>query len=98
MPLPIAVAVAAACHGMPLAPTLSAYLQSFASNLVSAGMRLIPLGQAAGQGVIARLEPIVLQAARTAIDAELDEIGTAAPILDWCSMQHEAQYTRLFRS
>ena len=98
IPLPVVVAVAAAGHAMPLAPTLSAYLQSFAANLVSAGMRLIPLGQAAGQKVIAALEPIVADAANAASAAELDQIGSAVPIADWCSMQHETQYTRLFRS
>jgi urease accessory protein len=98
IPLPVAIAVAAACHAVPLAPTLSAYLHSFAANLVSAGMRLIPLGQSAGQAVIAALEPVVADAARAALEAELDEVGTAVPVVDWCSMQHETQYTRLFRS
>ena len=96
--LPIAVAVAAAAHGVPLEPALAAYLQSFAGNLVSAGIRLIPLGQTAGQRLVAALAPAVQEAAAAALATPLDEVGTAAPLLDWCSMRHETQYTRLFRS
>jgi urease accessory protein len=98
LPFAIAVAVAAAVQGIALQPALLAYLQAFAANLVSAGVRLVPLGQTDGQRVIAGLEPIVLRAALTAIETDLDELGTAAPLLDWCSMKHETQYTRLFRS
>jgi urease accessory protein len=32
------------------------------------------------------------------IATSLDEVGTATPLLDWCSLRHETQYTRLFRS
>jgi urease accessory protein len=98
LPFAVAVAIAAAAQRVALQPALIAYLQAFAANLVSAGVRLVPLGQTDGQRVIAGLEPIVLRAAQTAIEADLDELGTAAPLLDWCSMQHETQYTRLFRS
>jgi urease accessory protein len=77
---------------------LVAYLQSFAANLVSAGVRLVPLGQSDGQRTIAALEPVIARAARAAATAALDDIGSAAPMIDWCSMRHELQYTRLFRS
>jgi urease accessory protein len=96
--LPIAVGVAAKAHGVPLDATLMAYLHAFAGNLVSAGMRLIPLGQTEGQRAIAALEPAIADAARAARDTPLDAVGTAAPTIDWCSMRHETQYTRLFRS
>jgi urease accessory protein len=96
--LPVAVGVAAAAHEVPLAETLTAYLHSFAGTLVSAGVRLIPLGQSDGQRVIAALEPVIDGAARAVLATPLEEIGTAAPIIDRCSMRHETQYTRLFRS
>jgi urease accessory protein len=96
--LPIAVAVAAAAHRIPLAPSLAAYLHGFASNLVSAGMRLIPLGQSVGQDIVARLEPAIAACGAYALTASLDTLGTSAPLIDWCSMRHETQYTRLFRS
>ncbi len=56
---PVAVAVASAGHGIALEPALAAFLQAVASNLVSAGMRLIPLGQTDGQRVVAKLEPLI---------------------------------------
>jgi urease accessory protein len=98
--LPLSVAVGAGCaaHDVPLLPGIAAYLQAFAANLVSAGVRLIPLGQTDGQRAIAALEPVVARCAAAALGARLDELGSAAPLLDWCSMQHETQYTRLFRS
>ncbi|HYM01675.1 MAG TPA: urease accessory UreF family protein [Stellaceae bacterium] len=96
--LPVAVGAAAAAHDVPLAPVLTAYLHAFSSNLVSAGMRLIPLGQSDGQRAIAALEVDVARAVEASMATPLADIGTAAPMLDWCSMRHETQYTRLFRS
>jgi urease accessory protein len=96
--MPVAVGVAAAAHGIALDAALTAFLHAFASNLVSAGMRLIPLGQTEGQRAIAALEPAIAGAARAARDTPLDEIGTASAMIDWCSIRHETQYTRLFRS
>jgi urease accessory protein len=96
--LSVAVGATCACHGIELASTLTAYLHSIASNLVSAGVRLIPLGQSDGQLAIAALEPVIECSARACNELSLDEVGSAAPMLDWCSMRHELQYTRLFRS
>ena len=98
--LPLSVAVGAACalHGLPLLPSLVAYLQAFAANLVSAAVRLVPLGQTDGQRAIALLETVVTRAAAAALAADLDDLATSAPLLDLMSMKHETQYTRLFRS
>lgn len=97
--LPVAVALAAAAHGIALEQALSGYLQAFAANLISAALRAVPLGQSDGQIALAALEPAVDDATRAAVAiAELDEVGTATPLLDWCSLRHETQYTRLFRS
>jgi urease accessory protein len=97
-PLPVAVGLAAAAHGVPLEPALTAYLHAFGSGLVSAGIRLVPLGQTDGQRVIAALEPVIVDAARRALTTPLDRIGAATPVVDLSSMQHETQHTRLFRS
>ncbi len=98
----IAVAVAAASKRIPLGPALAAYLQAFAANLVSAGLRLIPLGQTDGQRVLARLESAVRSAQKDSLEGSLqgslDSLGSAAPMIDWASARHETQYTRLFRS
>ena len=96
--LPVAVGVAAAGHGLPLAGTLQAYLQALAATLISSGVRLIPLGQTDGQRALAALEPVILAAARCAVATSLDKVGSAALRTDLASMRHETQYTRLFRS
>jgi urease accessory protein len=96
--LSVALGAASACHGIALIPVLVGYLHAFAGNLVSAGLRLIPLGQSDGQLAIAALEPVIGRCARLCTEVSLDEVGSAAPMLDWCSMRHELQYTRLFRS
>ena len=95
---PVAVAVAAAGHGIALEPALSAFLQALAANWVSAGVRLIPLGQSDGLRVLAALELIVAATAQRALGSKLDDIGSSAFRADVASARHEAQYTRLFRS
>jgi urease accessory protein len=95
---PVAVAVAAAGHGVALEPALAAFLQAVAANLVSAGVRLIPLGQTDGQRVLAALEPLVAATAQRAPGVPLDDIGSAAFRADLATARHETQYTRLFRS
>ena len=97
--LPVAVAIAAAWHGIDLEPALSGYLHAFAANLCSAAVRAIPLGQSDGQRALSALASSVENAVAAALSvASLDDVGTASPVLDWCSMRHEIQYTRLFRS
>jgi len=95
---PVAVAVAAAGHGIAVEPALAAYLQAVAANWVSAGVRLIPLGQSDGQRVLAALEAVITAAAQRALAASLDDLGSSAFRADLASARHETQYTRLFRS
>jgi urease accessory protein len=90
--------VAAAGHGIPLEPALRAFLHAIAANLISAGVRLVPLGQSDGQRVLAALEPVVEATARRVLVTSLDDVGSAALRADLASMLHETQYTRLFRS
>lgn len=94
----VVVGVTCAVHDIALQPSLGAYLQALAASLVSAGVRLIPLGQTHGQLVIAGLLTVIADVARRALETDLDDLGTAAPGLERCSALHETQYTRLFRS
>jgi len=94
----IAVAVACAAHEIALAPALHCYIHAVAANLVSAGARLIPLGQTQAQIAIAQLAPVITDIAERAQVTSLDDLGTAAPAIELCSLRHETQYTRLFRS
>jgi urease accessory protein len=95
----VAFGAAAAFHGMPLRAACLGWLTAFAANIVSAGVRLVPLGQTDGQVATAALLPAVEAAADAAIAVEhADELGAAAIAIDLFSMRHETLYTRLFRS
>jgi urease accessory protein len=96
--LPVAVGVACAGHGIACESALHAFLHALTANWISAGVRLIPLGQTDGQCVLAALEPDVSAAATRALKTPLDELGSAAFRVDIAGMRHETQYTRLFRS
>jgi urease accessory protein len=95
---PVAIGMAAAAHNVPLPLTLSVYLFGLVQTLVSAAIRLAPIGQTAGIRVCAALAQTVQEVAREAIGLSLDDIGSATFRADLGSLHHETQYTRLFRS
>lgn len=95
---PVAVGMVSAAHVIPLVPTMHAFLHALVSNWISAGSRLIPLGQTDSQRVLAALEPVVAATACRALAASLDDLGSATFRADLASLRHETQYTRLFRS
>jgi len=96
--LAVVLGVRSARQGIPASLALPAFLQSYIANFVTAGVRLIPLGQTDGQLAIAELEQVILAARAEAEGATIDDLGSAAFMVDLASMEHEAQYTRLFRS
>ena len=98
MPLSIAVGAASAIEDLPLEAVAVCYLQAQYANLVSAGIRAIPLGQTQGQQVIAALEPLVNEVATQALEESFDDVGSASVMVDILSMQHEVQYSRIYRS
>lgn len=95
---PVAVAVAASGHDVPLRPALEAYALGFVANLVSASVRLGIVGQTDGQKIIAGLVPSLHEAAARTEAATLDDLGGCALRSDLASLRHETQYSRLFRS
>lgn len=95
---PVAVAMKASGYGIGKHEALAAYLHAFAANLISAAVRLVPLGQSDGVRVQAQLEDVIIDVARLAGAASLDDIGGAGLASDIAAMKHETQYTRLFRS
>jgi urease accessory protein len=95
---PVAVGVAAAGHGLALAPTLLGYGMAFVGSLISAAIRLSVIGQTDGQRLTASLLPMLQDSAIQAESSTLDDIASATFAADLASMQHETQYTRLFRS
>jgi len=96
--LAVVLGVRSAREGIPVSLALPAFLQSYIANLVTAGVRLIPLGQTDGQLAIAALEETVVTASAKGEKATIDDLGSAAFMVDLASMAHETQYTRLFRS
>ena len=97
-PYPIVLGRAARLADLPLPLTLRLYLQAFAANLVSACVRLVPLGQTEGQGITLALAPMITSLAAQAEPGDTDQIGTSCFALDIASMRHETLTTRLFQS
>ena len=95
---PVAVGLVSAAHQIPLVPTMHGMLHALVSNWISAGARLVPLGQTDSQRILAALEPAVVATATRALSASIDDLGSATFRADLASLRHETQYTRLFRS
>ena len=95
---PVAIGVAAAAHDLPLRETLAAFALAAVSTLVSAVLRLGPIGQSEAQAIIAGLCPTLGMLADWAATSTLADLGGAAWRADIASMRHETQYSRLFRS
>ena len=95
---PVAVGLVSAAHAIPLALALHAFLHAVVSNWISAGGRLVPLGQTDCQRLLATLEPMVMATAQRALAATLDDLGSVTFRADLAGLRHETQYTRLFRS
>jgi len=95
---PVAVGALSAGHDIPLSTTLDAFLLAFSATLVSAAVRLGPIGQTDAQRILAALMPTIRKMAILASTSTLDDLGSAAFRSDLASLRHETQYTRLFRS
>lgn len=95
---PVALGHAAAIEGLPLTLTAKMYLHAFLSNLIGAGQRLLPLGQTEAQTILRALTPLCATVAERAATGDLDQLQSSAFLSDIASMQHETQYSRIFRT
>ncbi|XDZ66471.1 urease accessory protein UreF [Alphaproteobacteria bacterium LSUCC0684] len=95
---PVAVGVAASKLGLDPGLTIQSYLQAFASNLISVGVRNIPIGQMAGQSCLVRLMPGIHKLKDEVDVSSLDDLGGSALIADIVSMQHEYDDVRMYRT
>ena len=95
---PVAVGRAAGLKALPLDDTAALYAQSFAANLVSSAVRLVPLGQTEGQAVLAALASACAALGREAPSFTLDELANAAYLSDIAAMRHETLEPRSFQS
>jgi urease accessory protein len=98
VPYPVAAGQLAAAHGVDEDAAVLAYLHAAVANMISAAVRLIPLGQNAGLRVQAGLEAEILGAVHASAAASPEDLGGAAWATEIAGMRHETQYTRLFRT
>lgn len=98
IPLPTALAYAAVALQVPAEAALLGMLFSWAENQVLVCVKSVPLGQVAGQRLLLSLRPELENAAQTAQQLDDDELSNWSPGLSLLSMQHEVQYSRLYRS
>lgn len=96
--LPVAVGTVTGLHDIPLQAALTAYLQAFCSTLVQASLRLLPIGQQDGVGIMADLEKDILAIATRAAVATSDDLGSSMVLSEIMSLKHETQTSRIFRS
>lgn len=90
--------LAAARWGVDAAQTAEGYLWAWCENQVTAAVKLVPLGQTAGQQLLMNTASIIPEAVKQGFVLNDDEIGWLAPGFAMASVKHETQYTRLFRS
>ncbi|MBL0934694.1 MAG: urease accessory protein UreF [Rhizobiaceae bacterium] len=97
-PYPVVFGASAGFNGLPLDETIAAYLQAFVSNQIQAGIRLSLLGQERGVAMLREMEPTILDIAARAGGSTIDDLGGSAFVAEIAAMNHETQYSRLFRS
>ena len=91
-------AAAAAHWGVDAEHLLLGYGYGWLETQTIAAVKLIPLGQTAGQRIQRDLSTVLAKAVQVALHLQDEDLGAAAPLLSMASCQHEVQYTRLFRS
>lgn len=96
--LPVAVGYAARALDLPVELSAQMYLQSFASTLTSAAVRLVPLGQTEGQACLQALGPLCVQIASETAEEGLDDLASCTFVIDIMAMQHETLTPRIFQS
>lgn len=95
---PVAFALAASATGAPARDCLLAFAFGWAENMMQAALKSVPLGQSAGQRILARLAAEIPAAVDLALSLGDDDRQAFTPMLAILSARHETQYSRLFRS
>jgi urease accessory protein len=95
---PVAFAFAASRTGAPVHDGCLAFAFGWAENMSAAAVKAVPLGQSAGQRILARLAREIPGAVTQAMRLTDDERQAFTPLLAVLSARHETQYSRLFRS
>ncbi|MDA9564794.1 urease accessory protein UreF [Alphaproteobacteria bacterium] len=95
---PVALGKAGSFFSIPLDQLLIIFLQSFASNLITFGMKHIPLGQSAGQKILINLIPVIQEQSMKYKNYDIKDIGSSAFISDLASMYHENLKNRIYQT
>ncbi len=95
---PVAWALAASAGGAGVRPILLAFAFGWAENMMQAAIKSVPLGQSAGQRILARLAQEIPPAVDHALSLADEDRQAFSPMLAILSARHEHQYSRLFRS
>ena len=95
---PVSAGIAAQHLGCELSLSLTFFLQSFVTNLISVAVRTVPLGQSDGQVMLAKLMPAITAVAKEAATAPLNDIGGYALLADHSAILHETLESRVYRT
>ncbi|MBG6073411.1 urease accessory protein [Polaromonas sp. CG_9.7] len=95
---PVAFSLAASQTAASVRDCMLAYAFGWAENMMQAALKSVPLGQSAGQRILARLARDIPAAVEAALHLQDSERQAFSPMLAILSAQHETQYSRLFRS
>ena len=95
---PVALGKAGSFFSIPLDQLLIIFLQSFASNLITFGIKHIPLGQSAGQKILVNLIPVIQAQSMKYKNYDITDIGSSAFISDLASMYHENLKNRIYQT
>ena len=95
---PVALGKAGSFFSIPLDQLLIIFLQSFASNLITFGIKHIPLGQSAGQKILINLIPVIQAQSMKYKNYDIKDIGSSAFISDLASMYHENLKNRIYQT
>ncbi|NBT88849.1 MAG: urease accessory protein UreF [Flavobacteriaceae bacterium] len=96
--LPIAIGQAAKLHQIDQLLMVSSYLHAFCSNLISAAVRLVPLGQTSGQKVLSALTPLISTISKEVLSYQKHDLWSNCFLSDVASMRHETQTPRIFKT
>ncbi len=91
-------ALAGVSWRIPLEQLAQGYAWTWCENQIAAAIKLVPLGQTAGQQILASVLECIPDVVTHALTLEDEEIGVLVPAVAIACAQHETQYTRLFRS
>jgi urease accessory protein len=94
----VVLGVLSAWFGVPRLEAVAGEMYAFSASWVAAAVRLALIDHRTAQSVVWRVRPVIAEAAITALNRDVAQISSCAPLIDVMSMQHEHAELRLFAS